>query len=49
MDSFRRFGEEKLLDRDCFYSSVKEETTDDNGEKLDSHINDKDYLTSNKV
>ena len=49
MDSFKRFGEEKLLDRDCFYSSVKEETTDDNGEKLDSHISDKDYLTSNKV
>ena len=45
MDSFKRFGEEKLPDRECFYSSVKEGTTGDNGEKLDGHINDEDYLT----
>ena len=24
MDSFKRFGEEKLSDRECFYSSVKD-------------------------
>ena len=24
MDSFKRFGEEKLPDRECFYSSVKD-------------------------
>ena len=45
MDSFKRFGEEKLLDRECFYSSVKEGTTDDNGKKLDGHKNYGDYLT----
>ena len=33
IDSFKRFDEENLLDRDCFYSSVKDETIDDNGEK----------------
>ena len=33
IDSFKRFGEENLLDRDYFYSSVKDETIDDNGEK----------------
>ena len=43
MDSFKRFGEEKLLHRDCFYSSAKDEITDDNGKKLDSHVSDKDY------
>ena len=49
MDSLKRFSEEKLLDKECFYSSVKKGTTDDNGEKLDGHISDKDYLTSTKI
>ena len=48
MDSFTRFGEEKLPDRECFYNSVKDGTTDDNGEKLDGHISDKGYLTCKK-
>ena len=30
MDSFKRFKKEKLSDRKCFYSSVKDGTTDDN-------------------
>ena len=34
MDSFKRFREEKLPDKKCFYSSVKDGTTGDNGEKL---------------
>ena len=33
MDSFKRFCEEKLPDRECFYSSVKDGTTDNNGKK----------------
>ena len=49
MHSFKRFGEEKLPDRECFYSSVKDRTTGDNGEKLDCHISDEDYLTCNKI
>ena len=40
-----RFGEEKLPDKEYFYSSVKDEKTGDNGEKLDGHISDEDYLT----
>ena len=48
MDSFKRFGEEKLPDREYLYSSVKDWTTGDNGKKLDGHIKDEDYLTSKK-
>ena len=48
MDSFKRFGEEKLPDKKSFYSSVKDGTTDDDGEKLDRHISDEDYLTWKK-
>ena len=48
MNSFKRFGEKKLPDKKCFYSSVKEGTTDDNGENLGGHISDKDYLTCKK-
>ena len=49
MDSFRRFSEGKMPDKECFYSSVKVGTTGDNGKKLDGHISDKDYLTCKKV
>ena len=49
MGSFKRFGEEKLPDRECFYSSVKDRTTGNNGEKLEGHIFDEDYLTCNKI
>ena len=35
MDSFERFIEENLPDKECFYSSVKDGTTNDVGEKLD--------------
>ena len=34
MDSFKRFNEEKLPDRECFYNSIKDRTTGDNGEQL---------------
>ena len=39
----------KLPGKKCFYSSLKHGTTDDNGEKLDGHISNKDYLTCNKI
>ena len=45
MDSFKRFNEGEFPDRECFYSSVKDGTTGNNGEKLDDHINDEDYST----
>ena len=49
MDSFKGFGEEKLPDRECFYSSVKNGTTGNNGEKLNGHLSDEDYLTCNNI
>ena len=49
MDSFKRFDEEKLPDKKCFYSSVKDGTTDDDGEKLDGHISDEDYFSCKKI
>ena len=49
MNSFIRFGEEKLPDKKCFYSFVKDGTTGDNGETLDCHINDEDYLKFKKI
>ena len=49
MESFKRFSEEKLPDKKCFYSSVKDGTTGDNGKKIDGHISDKDYLTCKKL
>ena len=47
MDTFKRFGEEKLPDEECFYNSVKDRTTGENGKKLDGHISDEDYLGMN--
>ena len=38
MDSFKSYGEEKLPNKKRFYSSVKDGTTGDNGEKLDGRI-----------
>ena len=43
------FNGEKLPDKECFYSSVKDRTTDDNGKKLDSYMSNKDYLTCKKI
>ena len=49
MDSFQRFNEGKLLNKERFYSSVKDWITGNNGDKLDGQISDEDYLTSNKI
>ena len=49
MDSFKRFNKEQWYDKRRFYSSVKDGATGDNGEKLDGHISDKEYLTCNKI
>ena len=47
MSTWTRFGKEKLHDKECFYSSVKDGTTYDNSEKLNGHISE-DYLTRKK-
>ena len=49
MDSFERFWEKKWPDKECFYSSVNDGTTGDNGEKLDGHISNENYLTHTKI
>ena len=49
MDSFKRFSKEKLPDKKCFYKSVKDGATGANGEKLDCHVSNEDYLTCNKI
>ena len=45
MGSFKRFSEEKLPDKECFYSSVK---YSDTGKKIDGYVNDQDCLTCKK-
>ena len=49
MDRFKKFSEEKLPDKKCFYSCVRDGTTNDNGEKLNGHITDKNYLTCKTI
>ena len=49
MNSFERFSEKNLPDKECFYSSVKDGTTVDNGKKLDGHISDENYLMCEKI
>ena len=48
MDSFKRFNEEKLPDKECFYRSVKDGKTGENGKKLDGHKSHEEYLTCKK-
>ena len=49
MNSFKRFSEEKIPDTKCFYRSLKDGTTGDNGEKLGGHVSDEEYLTCIKI
>ena len=49
MSSFERFSEEKLSDKKRFYRSLKDGTTGDNGEKLNVHITNEEYLACNKI
>ena len=49
INSFKRFNEEKVPDKKCFYSSVKDETVGHNSEELDGHVSDEGYLMCNKI
>ena len=49
MNSFKRFGEEDLPNKKCFYRSKKDGTADDDGKKLDGHISNEDYLPRKKI
>ena len=44
-----KFNEEKLPDQKCFYRSLKNVRTVDNGKKLDGHMSDEDYLAYKKI
>ena len=48
-DSLERVCEEKLSDKICFYGSLEDGATDDNGKKLDGHVSDEEYLTCIKI
>ena len=48
MNSFERFEEKELPNKECFFSSTKKGKIDDNGEKLDGHINNEEYLSFEK-
>ena len=49
MDGFKTFGEEKLPNKECFYTSVKDETAGNNGKKINGHICDEDFLTCKTI
>ena len=48
MNSLERFEEKELSNKECFFSSTEKGKIGDNGEKLDGHINDEEYLTCKK-
>ena len=45
MNSFEKFEEKELPNKECFFSSTKKEKIGDDGKILDGHISDKNYLT----
>ena len=49
MNSFEKFEEKELSNKESFFSSTKKGKTGDSGEKLDGHINDENYLASKKI
>ena len=49
MKSFETFSKDKLPDKKWFYRSSKDITTGDNGEKLNCHIADEEYLACIKI
>ena len=49
MNTFKRFDEEKLPARKCFYSSTKNRKISDNGKISDAHISIEDYLTCENI
>ena len=49
MNRFKRFSEKELPNKKCIYRSMKDGTAGDNGEKLNDHVSDKEYLTCIKI
>ena len=49
MNSFERFEENELPNKEYFFSSTKKGKIGDDGKKLDDHISDKNYFTCKKI
>ena len=49
LNSFKKFSKEKLPNKKCSYSFVKDQATGDNDQKLDGHISNENYLTCTKI
>ena len=48
-NSFKRFIEKKLPDKECFCRLTKYGIADNDGKKLDGHINDGEYQRCKKI
>ena len=44
MNSFERFEEKEVPNKECFFSSTKKENIGDDGKILDGHISNEEYL-----
>ena len=49
LNSFKKFEEKELPNKECFFSSTKKEKIDNDGNILDGHISDEEYLTCKKT
>ena len=49
MNSFKKFNEDKLPDRKCFFSSTKKGKIDEDNKISDGHISIEDYLLCEKI
>ena len=49
MNSFEKFEEKELPNKECFFSSTKKGKIDNDGNVLDGHISDEEYLTCKKT
>ena len=49
MNSFEKFEEKELPNKECFFSLTKKEKISDDGEILDSHIGEQNYLTRENI
>ena len=49
MNSFEKFEEKELPNKECFFSSTKKGKTGDDGKKSGGQISDEEYLTCEKT
>ena len=49
MNSFKRFNEDKLCARKCFYSSTKDKKISEDGKISDGHVSIEDYMVCERI